>query len=117
MLITGILLFSGCFYFIGKYVYDAVTKIDGASVLKKKKKNEDARLVQDILICIENGDGKSAVDKINSLGPDFSSVRVLEYLRKELLRLVMIIFGLLERLDLVDQIPKCFIGVVMIQYL
>ena len=82
MLITGILLFSGCFYFIGKYVYDAVTKIDGASVLKVDAKNEDARLVQDILICIENGDGKSAVDKINSLGPDFSSVRVLEYLRK-----------------------------------
>lgn len=78
--IAGLALVCICVFVFSKYIISASIVVDGASVTKADSKNKDVLIVQQILIDIENGDGQSAVKKINEIGSDFSDSAVLEYL-------------------------------------
>ncbi len=80
-IIMGGLLSVACAFALVYYVYNSANTVDAGFRTKADSQNRDVLTVQQIIIEIENGDGKSALEKINAIDSTFSDKAVLEYLK------------------------------------
>ncbi|MBQ5401186.1 MAG: hypothetical protein IIU15_08235 [Treponema sp.] len=78
--VLGLFLVVFCSTVIVQYVTTSSTVMEIQAVTKADSQNPDVLSVQKIIMDIENGDGDSAVEKIDALDKNFSDAAVLEYL-------------------------------------
>ena len=80
-LVAGLALTALCAAVIFRYVFTSAVVVDSGAMTKADSQNVEVKAVQEIIIDIENGDGDSAVEKIDLLDDSFSDPQVLAYLR------------------------------------